>query len=61
MGEAIRESSIKTWLGIRSELGMFCLFTERKKTILFCVCGRCETGWKETEHQSNMENMDERR
>ena len=38
MGKAIRDSSIKTWLGKGSELGMlFC--QSGKRTLPICVCG----------------------
>ena len=33
----------------------------RTRTVLIGVCGRYKTGWKEAEHQSNMENTTERR
>ena len=32
-----------------------------KRTILICVCGRYKTGWKETEHWSDLENSHARR
>ena len=60
MAKAIRESSIKIRLGRISKLGM--LIRElRKRAILVCVCGRYKIGWKETEHQSDLENTHERR
>ena len=31
-----------------------CLFVNRQKTILICVCGRYKTGWKEAELESNI-------
>ena len=39
-----------------------CFFVDREtRTILIGVCGRYKTGWKEAEHQSNMENTNDRR
>ena len=38
-----------------------CFRYPRKRTILICVCGRYQTGWRETEHESNMEDTNERR
>ena len=60
MGKAIRESSIKNTFGEKFKLGMFIRWS-RGRTILVCVCGRKKAGWKETEHQSDVENTNERR
>ena len=39
-----------------------CLLINReKKIILVCVCGRYQTGWKETKYEPNVENTLERR
>ena len=38
-----------------------CLFVNREKAILVCVCGRYKSDWKETEHRPNEENTHERR
>ena len=50
MGKAIWENPIEIRLG-----------TPWKRTILICVCGRYQTGWKETKHWSDVENPHERR
>ena len=60
MGKAIRESSIKNTVGDKFQIGYVHSLLE-KKTILVCACGRFKIGWKETEHQSDMEDTDERR
>ena len=36
-----------------------CFVKHRKKTILVCICGRHQTGWKETKHQSDLESTNE--
>ena len=51
-------TSIVTRLGKSSKLRML-VCKSRKRTILVCVCGRHKTGWKETEHRSNVESTDE--
>ena len=39
-----------------------CLLVHREeRTIPICVCGRYKTGWKEAEHQSDLESTDDRR
>ena len=45
----IRECSISTQLGTSSKLGML-VRSQKKKSILVCVCGRNKTFWKETKH-----------
>ena len=60
MGKAIWESSIGTRLGKVFILGMF-ICQPSKRTILVSVCGRYQTGWKETYHQSDLEDPHERR
>ena len=47
MGKAIRESSLKIWLGQCSDLGVP-ICKPRKVTVLVCVCERQLTGWEET-------------
>ena len=42
-----------------SKLGMLCR-KQRKRTILVCVCGRNQNGWKETKCGPNVENTHER-
>ena len=43
----------------KSSIGIWCLSVNGKKTILVCACGGHKTGWKETEHRSNVESTDE--
>ena len=55
MGKAIWENPIETWLGENSQLGMS-LCTSWKRIILICVCGWFKTGWKETQHWSDVKS-----
>ena len=41
---------LETRLGKGSKLGMFIRKKSEKGALLVCVCGRDETGWKETEY-----------
>ena len=59
MGKAIRESSVK--YGWKKFLIGSTHSLIEKWDILVCVCGRCKTDWKETEHKSELENTHERR
>ena len=59
MGKAIRESSIGTRLGKSSNLGM--ITCKPQKGLFLSVYGRYQTGWKDTKHQSDLENSHERR
>ena len=54
MGKAIRKSSIGTRLEKGSKLGMLCCEL-RNRAIRVCVCGRYQTGRKETKSGFNVE------
>ena len=58
-----KDSSRKFFLehgwGKTSKLGML-IRDPRKRTILICVCGRYQTGWKEAEYGSHVEDIDEK-
>ena len=59
MGKAIR-SSIKNTVGKSSNRES--LFVDREKRLFLSVhVDDIKIGWKETEHQSDMEDTDERR
>ena len=60
MGNAIRESSIRTRL--RKVTDWVCFLRQpRKRTVLVCVCGRYLNRWKETKYQSDVESTHEGR
>ena len=58
--KAVRENPFEIRLGENSKLGMS-LCSPWKRVILICVCGWHKIGWKETEHQSVLENSHVRR
>ena len=47
VGKAVRESSFIIRMGKSTKLGML-IHQQRERTVLICVCGRYQTGWKET-------------
>ena len=57
----LRKGSTEIRLGKISKLGFFCSSTEKKDYSDVRICGRYKSGWTETEHRPNVENMDERR
>ena len=56
MGKAIWENPIEVRLGEKFQIGNVSFVTTRKRAILICVCGRYQTGWKETNIESDVES-----
>ena len=60
--ESVRSSLGKTFMGNSRKFRIANVYslTEKKGTILVCVCGRYQTGWKETEYRSDLDNPHEK-
>ena len=60
VGKITWKSSIGTWMGKKTELGMS-VCSSKTRIILIGTRGSHQNGWKETEHGTHVEDIDETR